>query len=141
MKIKVEGPLDEKEGSMGFLKRSFKSSTEGDVEITMNSKYVEGLIEVLKLEGAYPKRLPCPSDNGRSFQARKGGMDPLSPEDHHTYRKGVGILLYLAPERPDIMYVLKKLSTKLAAPVEGSDSRIRRLIATKYIPKPKATCT
>ena len=87
MKLKVEGPLDEKEGSIGFLKRSFKSTHEGEVEITMNSKYIEGLIEVLKLEGAYPKRLPCPSDNGRSFQAKKDGMNPLSAEDHHTYRK------------------------------------------------------
>eukprot|EP00439_Symbiodinium_sp_Y106_P071004 s3839_g12.t1 len=114
LKLKVEGPLDEKEGSIGFLKRSFKSTHEGDVEMTMNSKYIEGLVEVLKLEGAYPKRLPCPSDNGRSFQTKKDGMNPLSAEDHHTYRKGVGILLYLAPERPDIMYVLKKLSTKLS---------------------------
>ena len=67
MKIKVEGPMDEEEGSMSFLKRSFRSTNEGDVEITMNTKYVEGLLEVLKLERAYPKRLPCPSDNGRSF--------------------------------------------------------------------------
>ena len=125
LKLKVEGPLEEKEGSIGFLKRSFKSTHEGDVEITMNSKYIEGLVEVLKLEGAYPKRLPCPSDNGRSFQAKRGGMDPLSAEDHHTYRKGVGILLYLAPERPDIMYVLKKLSTKLAAPVEADMEMLR----------------
>ena len=125
LKLKVEGPLDEKEGSIGFLKRSFKSTHEGDVEITMNSKYIEGLVEVLKLEGAYPKRLPCPSDNGRSFQAKKEGMNPLSAEDHHTYRKGVGILLYLAPERPDIMYVLKKLSTKLAAPVEADMEMLR----------------
>ena len=125
LKLKVEGPLDEKEGSIGFLKRSFKSTHEGDVEITMNSKYIEGLVEVLKLEGAYPKRLPCPSDNGRSFQTKKDGMNPLSAEDHHTYRKGVGILLYLAPERPDIMYVLKKLSTKLAAPVEADMEMLR----------------
>ena len=125
VKLKVEGPLEEKEGSIGFLKRSFKSTHEGDVEITMNSKYIEGLVEVLKLEGAYPKRLPCPSDNGRSFQAKKEGMNPLSAEDHHTYRKGVGILLYLAPERPDIMYVLKKLSTKLAAPVEADMEMLR----------------
>eukprot|EP00439_Symbiodinium_sp_Y106_P061355 s5691_g9.t1 len=131
LQIKVEGPLDEKEGSMGFLKRSCKSSNGGDVEITMNSKYVEGLIEVLKLEGAYPKILPCPSDNGSSFQAKKGGMDPLSAEDHRTYRKGVGILLYLAPERPDIMYVLKKLSTKLAAPVEA-DMELLRCVG-KYL--------
>ena len=125
LKLKVEGPLNEKEGSIGFLKRSFKSTHEGDVEITMNSKYIEGLVEVLKLEGAYPKRLPCPSDNGRSFQTKKDGMNPLSAEDHHTYRKGVGILLYLAPERPDIMYVLKKLSTKLAAPVEADMEMLR----------------
>ena len=131
LKLKVEGPLEEKEGSIGFLKRNVKSTHEGDVEITMNSKHVEGLVEVLKLEGAYPKRLPCPLDNGRSFQAKKGGMDPLSAEDHHTYRKGVGILLYLAPERPDIMYVLKKLSTKLAAPVEA-DMELLRYVG-KYL--------
>ena len=125
LKIKVEGPMDEAEGSMSFLKRSFRSANEGDVEIAMNTKYIEGLVEVLKLGGAYPKRLPCPSDNGRSFQAKKGGLDPLSAEDHHTSRKSVGILLYLAPERPDIMYVLKKLSTKLASPVEADLELLR----------------
>ena len=116
---------------MSFLKRSFRSTNEGDIEITMNTTYVEGLLEVLKLEGAYPQKLPCPSDNGRSFQAKKGGTDPLSAEDHHTFRKGVGILLYLAPERPDIMYVLKKLSTKLASPVEA-DMELLRCTA-KYL--------
>ena len=30
--------------------------------------------------------------------------------------EGVDILLYLAPERPDIMFVLKKLSAKLSSP-------------------------
>ena len=35
------------------------------------------------------------------------------------YRKGVGILLYLAPKRPDLMFALKKLSMKLASPTEG----------------------
>eukprot|EP00439_Symbiodinium_sp_Y106_P057932 s3519_g8.t1 len=79
-----EGPMDENEGSMSFLKRSF-----------------------------------------RFFQAKKGGMDPLSAEDRHTFRKGVEVLLYLAPERPDIMYVLMKLSTKLASPVEADLELLR----------------
>ena len=65
------------------------------------------------------------------FQAKEGGMDPLSPEDHHTCRKGVGILWILASERPDIMCVLKKLSTKLAGPVE-SDMELLRYTA-KYL--------
>ena len=109
LKIKVEGPMNEVEGSMSFLKRGFHATSEGNVEITMNSlRVIEGLVEVLGLEKAYTKKIPCPADNGRAFQAQKGGQDPLTPELHHVYRKGVGILLYLAPERPDVMYVLAK---------------------------------
>ena len=58
-------------------------------------------------------------------------MDPLSVEDHYTFRKGVGILLYLSPERPDIMYVLKKLSTKPASPVEADLELLRH--PAKYL--------
>ena len=92
---------------MSFLKKGFKATGDGDVEITMNNKYIEGLVEVLQLEKAYTKKIPCPADNSRAFQAKKGGMNPLSPEDH-IFRKGVGILLYLAPERSDIMCVQKR---------------------------------
>ena len=112
LKIKVEGPMDEAEGSMSFLKRNFRSTNEGDVEIAMNTKYVEGLLEVLKLEGAYPKRLPCQAVSIRqrkiasSEERRIGSVKRGGPR---TFRKGVGILLYLARERPDIMYVLTKL--------------------------------
>ena len=69
---------------MNFLKRNFKSRGKDEVEITMNSKYVEGLVEVLKLEGIYPKKLPYPTDNGRAFQTKKGGIDPLNIEDRRN---------------------------------------------------------
>ena len=131
LKIKMEGPMDGKEGTMSFLKRGFRSTDDGNVEITMNAKYIEGLVEVLGLEKAYPKKIPCPADNGRAFQAQKNGMEPLTPELHHVYRKGVGILLYLAPERPDVMYVLKKLSTKLANPTNGDMALLRH--TAKYL--------
>ena len=49
-------------------------------------------------------------------------MTPPSAEDHHIFRKGVGILLYLAPERPDIMYVLK---TKEVEHETGEPNRMR----------------
>ena len=105
LKIKVEGPMDEKEGTMSFLKRGFQATEDGNVEITMNPKYIEGLVEVLGLDKAYTKKIPCPADNGRASQAQKNGLEPLTPELqlHHVYRKGVGILLYLAPERPDVI--------------------------------------
>ena len=63
---------------------------------------------MLQLGEAFTKKVPCPSDGGRAFQAKKGGEDSLSPVDHHIYRKGVGILLYLAPEGPDVMLVRSK---------------------------------
>ena len=61
LKIKVERPLDVESGSMSFLKRRFRSMGDGSVEITMNSKYIEGLVEVLELGEAFSKKVPCPS--------------------------------------------------------------------------------
>ena len=97
----------------------------------MNAKYVESLEDVLELDRAFPKKLPVPADGGRAIHMKKGAQDPLTPEDHHLYRKGVGILLYLAPERPDLMFALKKLSMKLASPTEG-DLELLRFVG-KYL--------
>ena len=124
LKLKVEGPLEQGSGSIGFLKRTFTATFEG-VEISMNAKYVESLEEVLQLENSFPKKLPIPADGGRAINSKKGADTPLTPEDHHLYRKGVGILLYLAPERPDLMFALKKLSMKLASPTEGDLELLR----------------
>ena len=130
LKLKVEGPLGQGSGSIGFLKRTFTATFEG-VEITMNAKYVESLEEVLQLENSFPKKLPIPPNGGRAINSKKGADTPLTPEDHHLYRKGVGILLYLAPERPDLMFALKKPSMKLASPTEG-DLELLRFVG-KYL--------
>ena len=127
LKVKVEGPLEKNHGSIGFLKRTFTATLDG-VEISMNAKYVESLEEVLELEKAFAKKL---ADGGRAIHNKKGTDTPLTPEDHHLCRKGVGILLYLAPERPDLMFALKKLSMKLASPTEG-DSELLRFVG-KYL--------
>ena len=130
LKAKVEGPLEKNHGSIGFLKRTFTATSEG-IEISMNAKYVESLEEVLELEKAFAKKLPIPADGGRAIHNKKGADTPLTPEDHHLYRKGVGILLYVAPERPDWMFALKKLSMKLASPTEG-DLELLRFVG-KYL--------
>ena len=69
--------------------------------------------------GLYEERFRVQRTTGELFKRKKNGLEPLTPELHHVYRKRVGILLYLAPERPDVMYVLKKLSTKLASPTNS----------------------
>ena len=131
LKLKVEGPMEKKNGSIGFLKRIFAATYAGGGEISMNSKYVESLAEALQLEGSFAKKRPIPADGGRSIQNKKGADIPLTPEDHHLYCRGVGTLLYLAPERPDLIFALKKLSVKLASPTEG-DSELLRFVG-KYV--------
>ncbi|CAE7208752.1 unnamed protein product [Symbiodinium microadriaticum] len=106
LKIKVEGPMDEREGSMSFLKRGFQATEDGNVEMTINPKYIEGLVEVLGLEKAYTKKIPCPADNGRAFQAQKNGMEPLTPELHHVCRKGER----KEKEREDLMKEMAKVT-------------------------------
>ena len=38
-------------------KKCFQATDDGNVEITINAKYIEGLVEVLGLEKAYTKKM------------------------------------------------------------------------------------
>ena len=104
--------MDEREGTVSFLKRGFRPTNEGDVE----SERIR-------------RRYRVQRTSGRSFQAQKNGMTPLRAEKHHIFRKGVRLIT--APERPDAMYMRKKLSTKLAGPTQ-SDMEILKQVG-KYL--------
>ena len=120
LKVKAEGPLEKNHGSIGFLKRTFTATYEG-VEISMNAKDAESLEKVL---------LETPADGGRAIDHKKGADTPLTPDDHHLYRKGVGNFA-VCVEWPDLMFALKKLSMKLANPAKG-DLELLRFIG-KYL--------
>ena len=45
---------------------------------------------------------------------------PLSGEESFHYRSVVGMCLYLARDRPDIMYVVMELSQKMSSPTAVS---------------------
>ena len=53
---------------------------------------------------------------------------PLSAEESFHYRSVVGMCLYLARDRPDIMYVGMELSQKMSSPTAVSLQRLRKLI-------------
>ena len=93
----------------------------------MDGKYLERLEELLGLGIAHPKKLPFPTDYGRSMK----NETPLNAEEHHLYRSCVGILLYMTPERPDLGFATKWLSGKLATPTRG-DLAVLRHVA-KYV--------
>ena len=126
LKIKLEGPVKVGEGKCTFLKRTFLGIP-GGIEIRMDGKYLERLEELLGLGKAHPKKLPFPTDYGRSMKDET----PLNAEEHHLYRSCVGILLYMTPERPDLGFATKWLSGKLATPTRG-DLAVLRHVA-KYV--------
>ena len=53
---------------------------------------------------------------------------PLSSEEAFHYRSVVGMLLYLARDRPDLLFVVKELSQKMSCPTTVAVQRLRKVI-------------
>ena len=49
-------------------------------------------------------------------------------EDVKLYRSGVGTLLYIAGDRPDVQFLVKELASKLQKPTKGAMNTLKRLI-------------
>ena len=92
---------------------------------------IYGYLTPMKLKKSFPAKLRIPADGGKEISNKKGSDTPLMPEDHHLYRKGIGVLLYLAPETPDILFTLKSPAMKLASPTEGDVELLR--LRRKYL--------
>ena len=56
---------------------------------------------------------------------------PLSPEEHSTYRQGVGKLQFIVERRPDLLYPLKEAGRQLANPREFDMIGLKRIM--RYI--------
>ena len=55
----------------------------------------------------------------------------LSPEEHSTYRQGVGKLQFIVERRPDLLYPLKEAGRQLANPREFDMIGLKRIM--RYI--------
>ena len=94
------------EGECNFPKRAFAADSEG-IHMKPNVKYGEKLAEILDLKGGKaPTRgsTPFPVDSGATWPQGKA----LELEDHSKYGSGVGILMYLSQDRPEIAFTCKR---------------------------------
>ena len=102
--LKVEGPfLTEQELAVGdshqtirFLKRKF-SYHNHELHITSDPKYLGKLKEELKLTSKASKPTPCTQESQETDNTQ-----PLDQEQAASFRKCVGILLYVGQDRPDM---------------------------------------
>ena len=70
-----------------------------------------------------PQAIPC--DGGIQTEDRS---DELAPKDAFGYRSVVGTCLYLARDRPDLLFTVKELSGAMSRPTCTALQRLRKLV-------------
>ena len=107
----------ERGDQVNFLKRMI-SREGGETKIRVNDKYLDGLVTLF--EGVKKKR---------SLGEVIIDDEPIMDEGEVTrYRSGVGTLLYISGDRPDIQFHTKELASKLSSPTKGSMATLVNVI-------------
>ena len=110
LNISWEGPLSVDFGCCKFLKRKMYA-VEGGIFIEQDKKHIQKLIELTDTARATGKHTPCPSHPHQCSDET-----PLGGEQYNKFRTAIGILLYMGPDRPDILYPVKVLSSRTTTP-------------------------
>ena len=99
----------------------------------MDGSYIAKILEA-SLEKCRPALTPGTDTLKRQVESE----EELNKEDHATYRKIVGQLLWLTPVRPDIAYGVKELSRGVSQPTLEHLAKLRHLL--RYLSGTKNYC-
>ena len=118
MKLQVEGPFltpEEREAGhslqhVRFLQRKF--TYEDHTEI----------LQLDKKQSRKPKQTPCASSSSEPDNSAA-----LAPAEAATYRSAVGVLLYVAHDRPDIQFSVRSLFCGVKEPTEKKFKELQHL--------------
>ena len=110
-KIKTSkiGPDKNDEKELKILNRILKY-TESGIEMEADLRHAEIIIQQLGLDNAKPLSIPSADEVKRPDDETK-----LNPEYTTQYKSIVARANYLAADRPDIQFAVKKLATSMAA--------------------------
>ena len=126
VKLQVEGPfLTEEDYRNGFSKQSVRflkrrySYEDGKLFVRPDTKYVTKLLEKLHLGSRREKATPAAGNVQNTDETKE-----LDENKKNVYRSCVGILLYLAQDRPDIQYAVRNLATGMKAPTQKKQKEL-----------------
>ena len=108
---------------INFLKRIIKSLSSGLALIPGTS--AGKVIELFELHVGKTRMQAIPCD--QSIQA-EDVSSPLNAKDTYHFRSVIGTCLYLARDRPDLLFVVKELSGSMSCPTLASLQRLRKLV-------------
>ena len=114
-KMKDLGPL------AWFLGTEFKCSEES-IEINQ-TQYIDKILKKFEMSDCKPKSVPCAPGIEKESEASRTLSDP------RLYREIVGSLIYvMTGTRPELCYVVTKLSQKMSCPTESDLSMAKHVL-------------
>ena len=108
---------------ISFLKRTIKRLDNGLALIPGTS--ATKVIELFESHFGKARAQTIPCD--QSIQV-EDVSEPLGSHEAYAYRAVIGTCLYLARDRPDLLFVVKELSGAMSKPTLTSLQRLRKLV-------------
>ena len=125
IKTQVVGP-DEKRGEVKeakILNRVVRWTTEG-FELEADQRHAELIVEQLRLSDA--KGVVSPGEVEKPSDAEENDEE-LPKDEAGLFRSIAARANYLAQDRPDIMFAVKEICSKMATPTRGAWKALKRL--------------
>ena len=102
--------------------------TEHGFKIRHCDTFLDRIVFDLGLDGCKPALTPgCEQLKPGRANEKASWLSPLDTEQTYRNRKLVGMLRFIAPERPDLLFEIGVLSQRLSSPTGECWARLRRL--------------
>jgi hypothetical protein len=108
-----------------FLSRVYTRS-EGVIHKKLSPKFINELATILHLENANPVENPGMTSVSSAALKPEDSLE-LGKDDHRLYREALGVLNYVAADRPESQWVIKELSRQVQAPLAIHMKQLRHL--------------
>ena len=127
LSMKIDGPHLPASGTqVMYLKKRIAMRSDG-ILIQPNATYVPKLISLLKVSSRRKKGLPYHATLEAYNPKFAVDADAVHGEQAVTFRSGLGLVLYMAMDRPDIQCAVKTLSSYMSKPTVKALSALKHL--------------
>ncbi|CAK0875518.1 unnamed protein product, partial [Prorocentrum cordatum] len=111
-----------RQGRYSHLKRDRLRLMNGNIMLRPNVKHIDDLIYAMGMEKAKPTRVPSLTEEDPTWSPE------LDEIERAKFRTGVGIALYISPDRADIQRDAQLLTRNLSQPTEFDRKRLVKLV-------------
>ncbi|CAK0813201.1 unnamed protein product [Prorocentrum cordatum] len=111
-----------RQGRYSHLKRDRLRLMNGNIMLRPNVKHIDDLIYVMGMEKAKPAKVPSLTEEDPTWSP------DLDEIERAKFRTGVGIALYISPDRADIQRGVQLLTRNLSQPTEFDRKRLVKLV-------------